>query len=327
MPCHLCPQGLDPCRTTLCQHRMQNVSLCIWSWTFSHLCLRQIIHDWVWPQAAGTDQSKELCWCTCKTTENAAMLAELWCKDHLQTWMRDVSSWYLITVCSSDCPRSSTRLGNPPRPYHTREEESFPTMHPRRSTTLLPGRDYNHRMAWRCHRPAKCTQTLSHPPRCSDCRRWTHPTGKSTHHSTTRKGESTCIDPWRTHGNLQVPVLSQCVYWPGINADIKRMVEACATCQWHRPQEPHQPLQPTWAPERPWQHLGADFMTFDGNEYLILVDYYSKMPIVRKMPTSQCNAAKTIATLKEIFGEHGILEIIHTDNGPQFSSHLFMEFT
>ena len=119
----------------------------------------------------------------------------------------------------------------------------------------------------------------------------------------------------------------QCVYWPGINADIKRMVEACATCQRHRPQEPRQPLQPTRAPERPWQHLGADFMTFDGNEYLILVDYYSKMPIVWKMPTSQCNAAKTIATLKEIFGEHGIPEIICTDNGPQFSSHLFMEFT
>ena len=41
----------------------------------------------------------------------------------------------------------------------------------------------------------------------------------------------------------------QCVYWPGINADIKRMVEACATCQRHRPQEPRQPLQSTPAPE------------------------------------------------------------------------------
>ena len=88
------------------------------------------------------------------------------------------------------------------------------------------------------------------------------------------------------------------------------MVEACATCQRHRPQEPRQPLQPRPAPERPWQHLGADFMMFDGNEYLILVDYYSKMQIVWKMPASQCNAVKTIATLKEIFGEHGIPEII-----------------
>ena len=118
----------------------------------------------------------------------------------------------------------------------------------------------------------------------------------------------------------------QCVYWPGINQDIKRFVEACPTCQRHRPQEPRQPLKPTPPPERPWQHLGADFMSFDGSEYLVIVDYYSKMPIVQKMPTSQCNAARTIAHLKELFAEHGIPESIRSDNGPQFSSHLFKEF-
>ena len=119
----------------------------------------------------------------------------------------------------------------------------------------------------------------------------------------------------------------QCVYWPGINKDIEQIVEACATCQKHRPQEPRQPLKPTPPPEQPWQQLGADFMMFDGSEYLVIVDYYSKMPIVRKMPTSQCNSAKTITVLKELFAEHGIPEEIRSDNGPQFASHLFAEFT
>ena len=41
----------------------------------------------------------------------------------------------------------------------------------------------------------------------------------------------------------------QCVYWPGINKDIKHLVEACATCQRHQPQEPRQPLKPTPPPE------------------------------------------------------------------------------
>ena len=117
-----------------------------------------------------------------------------------------------------------------------------------------------------------------------------------------------------------------CVYWPGINKDIEHLVEACSTCQRHRPQEPRQPLKPTPPPERPWQHLGADFMSFDGSEYLVIVDYYPKMPIVRRMPTSQCTAAKTITHLKELFAEHGIPESIRSDNGPQFSSHLFKEF-
>ena len=68
-------------------------------------------------------------------------------------------------------------------------------------------------------------------------------------------------------------------------------------------------------------------MTYDGSEYLVIVDYYSKMPIVQKMPTSQCNSAKTITVLKELFAEHGIPEEIRSDNGPQFTSHLFAEFT
>ena len=119
----------------------------------------------------------------------------------------------------------------------------------------------------------------------------------------------------------------QCVYWPGINKDIEQQVEACATCQRHWPQEPRQPLKPTPPPEQPWQQLGADFMMFDGSEYLVIVDYYSKMPIVRKMPTSQCNSTKTITVLKELFAERGIPEEIQSNNGPQFASHLFAEFT
>ena len=119
----------------------------------------------------------------------------------------------------------------------------------------------------------------------------------------------------------------QCIYWPGINKDIGWLVEACTICQRHQPQEPRQPLKPTPPPEQPWQQLGADFMTYDGSEYLVIIDYYSKMTIVWKMPTSQYNSAKTITVLKELFVEHGILEEIWSDNGPQFASHLFGEFT
>ena len=116
-----------------------------------------------------------------------------------------------------------------------------------------------------------------------------------------------------------------CVYWPGINQDIKHMVESCATCQQQCLQEPWQPLKPTPAPEWPWQHISADFFSFDGFEYLVIVDYYCKIPFIRGMPPSRCNAAKTISVLKELFSEHGIPETLRSDNGPQFASHLFAE--
>ena len=67
-------------------------------------------------------------------------------------------------------------------------------------------------------------------------------------------------------------------------------------------------------------------MTFDGSEYLVIVNYYSKMPIVQKMPMSPYNIAKTIKVLKDLFVEHGILEEIWSDNGPQLASHLFAGF-
>ena len=72
--------------------------------------------------------------------------------------------------------------------------------------------------------------------------------------------------------------------------------------------------------------LGADYFHFDRSGYLVVMDYYSKMPIVRRIAAAQCNTSKTISFLKELFAEHGIAEVLHTDNGPQFTNALFTEF-
>ena len=54
--------------------------------------------------------------------------------------------------------------------------------------------------------------------------------------------------------------------------------------------------------------------------------YYSKIPIIRRIPASQCNSPKTTSVLKELFAEHGIPEVLHTDNGPQFANAVFTTF-
>ena len=75
------------------------------------------------------------------------------------------------------------------------------------------------------------------------------------------------------------------------------------------------------SPEHPWQLIGTDYFHFDGSEYLVVTDYYSNMSIIRRISASQCNAFKSISVLKELFAEHGIPEILHTDNGPSLPMH------
>ena len=65
-----------------------------------------------------------------------------------------------------------------------------------------------------------------------------------------------------------------CVYWPGINKDIQRMIKACETCQHFWPHQSHAPLKATPPPSRPWQRLGTDLFEFDRNDYIVIADYY-----------------------------------------------------
>ena len=65
------------------------------------------------------------------------------------------------------------------------------------------------------------------------------------------------------------------VYWPGINAELKDLLSKCDTCNSFVRNQPKEPLVKYEIPERPWQKLGCDILTLDGEGYLVTVDYYS----------------------------------------------------
>ena len=76
---------------------------------------------------------------------------------------------------------------------------------------------------------------------------------------------------------------------------------------------------------RPWNKLGCDLFHFNNNTYLLLADYSSKFPILRKLTSTSSTAV--INHLKMIFSEHGPPETLMSDNGPQFSSQEFKIFS
>ena len=116
------------------------------------------------------------------------------------------------------------------------------------------------------------------------------------------------------------------VYWPGMSAQIEDLVSNCPTCATHQRNNPKQPLLPHPVPSRPWERVGADLCELAGKHYLILVDYYSnfiEVDYLKETTTSR----QVIEHCKSQFSSHGIPDILISDNGPQFSSDAFHEFS
>ncbi|XP_037505881.1 uncharacterized protein K02A2.6-like [Rhipicephalus sanguineus] len=115
------------------------------------------------------------------------------------------------------------------------------------------------------------------------------------------------------------------VWWPGIDNDIANSVKSCATCQaQHRAAQPVQ--QTPWPfPQRPWSRLHIDFGgPFLGHTFLVIVDAFSKW--IEVFPVSSTSADATISALRMAFAQHGLPDIIVSDNGPAFTSAQYLDF-
>ena len=73
----------------------------------------------------------------------------------------------------------------------------------------------------------------------------------------------------------------------------------------------------------PWTKLATDLFHFEGDSYLLLVDYTSPFPIVHKLKSM---TAQHIADhIKQIFAKYGWPNTIVSDNRPCYASEIFKE--
>ena len=113
------------------------------------------------------------------------------------------------------------------------------------------------------------------------------------------------------------------LYWPGMSAQIKDFVSNCNVCSTYTRSDTKEPLLPYSVPSHPWSKVGSDLFELLGKHYLILVDYYSGFVEINHLHTTTSN--QVITQCKSQFASHGI-DIIITDNGPQFASYEFKQF-
>ena len=114
------------------------------------------------------------------------------------------------------------------------------------------------------------------------------------------------------------------VWWPGISRDISDMIYHCSHCQTYKTAQRKEPLITSPLPQSPLSKFGVDLLTFEGKQYLTVMDYYSRYLEVIYLPGTTANVV--IMKLKGIFARWGIpLELV-SDNGPQFDSRMFKDF-
>ena len=69
----------------------------------------------------------------------------------------------------------------------------------------------------------------------------------------------------------------ECVFWPGMTAEIKNHVTTCKACREHERGQAKEIMMSPETPSRPWQRVAADPSEFEGKTYLVTSNYFSDL--------------------------------------------------
>ena len=97
----------------------------------------------------------------------------------------------------------------------------------------------------------------------------------------------------------------ECLFWPSMSTEIKQHISACKTCrQLDITSQAKETLMSHEVPSHPWEKVAVDTFTYDGKDYLVMVDYFSNFWEVDRLPNTK--GSTTILKLKSHFACCGI---------------------
>ena len=113
------------------------------------------------------------------------------------------------------------------------------------------------------------------------------------------------------------------VYWLGINEQLEQLVLNCELCLKYSKAKGKQPSKMSMGQEIPihsWTKVTTDIFYFDGDSYLLMVDYTSRFPVVRRLTST---TVQHVTSQMKLFSEDSWPETIISDNGPCYSAEAF----
>ena len=117
----------------------------------------------------------------------------------------------------------------------------------------------------------------------------------------------------------------QSMYWPGLYDELNDLITNCMTCLKFSTQKPtclsnrqhigHE------IPVHPWSKLASNIFYFEGDSYLLIVDYTSQFPIIKKLSSM---TGKAIAHhMQGSFAKYRLPNTLVIDNRPCYISKEF----
>lgn len=117
----------------------------------------------------------------------------------------------------------------------------------------------------------------------------------------------------------------QVLFWVNMGKDIQDMVECCSVCQQHQRCNQKSTIVMKEVPELPFERVASDLFHFRGEEYVLIVDSWSNFFDFKKL--SQSTSEEVIDIMKNWFATHGVPRVLESDNGPQYNSLKFRNFS
>ena len=114
------------------------------------------------------------------------------------------------------------------------------------------------------------------------------------------------------------------VYWPGLNDQLENSILNCQLCLKYSKSK-NKSMPPTSlgheVPTVPWSKVATDIFHYESQLYLLIVDYTSRFPIVRRLKLM--SAQNITEHFKSIFSEYGWPDTLVSDNGPCYTAEMF----
>ncbi|XP_046742528.1 uncharacterized protein K02A2.6-like [Diprion similis] len=117
----------------------------------------------------------------------------------------------------------------------------------------------------------------------------------------------------------------QYFWWPNLDKDIETYAKNCSACMSLAKAPGKAALIKFREATFPFERIHIDFLgPFEGKEFLLVIDAYSKWPEIFEM--NKKTSTNTIEKLKECFARFGLPGLIISDNGLQLTSEEFNNF-